>query len=542
MMNDLFQLVLVDDRKNIVQGIASAIDWAAKGVQVTCFYNGRDALQHILETHPDMVITDIQMPYMSGLEMVGEIMKVYSDIRCVILTGYDEFSYAREALRLGVVEYLSKPVRIQDVEAIVEKGMELSRETYREKQERAVMKHQFLRNLPVLRSQWFLKLLKRTDPIGAEELESRFAELEIRLKPEHFLVLLVEVERSRNGGTEGAETGNDLLRYAASNIGKELLEQKYACETFQISAVQTAFLINYQAEVSPIISQYELYEHARRLQELMQSYYQVSVSIGIGGQYPDAADIIRSFREASMALEQRFYVGEHTILSAFDVATWTKADTAAYPADIQERLLAEAGRGKQQEALDMLQEYFQGLRRMRGTSPQSLRERIVELLLKICRACEREEELRMKEILNAQEQCRTLDALEEWMTGMLTYLMNQTESQSSSEVSNQIARVKAYIDAHYAENISLKKMSEYVFLSQSYLSFSFKKTTGVNFNDYITGVRMEKAKELLAATDYKVYEVCELVGYRDKKYFSDLFKKYTGLLPKEWSRKEKQKE
>lgn len=127
-MGDYFQLVLVDDKKDIVQGIAAGVDWREKGVEVTCFYNGRDALAHILEHHPDMVITDIRMPYLDGLELAKEATKVYGDIRFIILTGYDDFSYAREALRLGVVEYLSKPVRLEAIEELVDKGLELAKE------------------------------------------------------------------------------------------------------------------------------------------------------------------------------------------------------------------------------------------------------------------------------------------------------------------------------------------------------------------------------------------------------------------------------
>lgn len=189
--------------------------------------------------------------------------------------------------------------------------------------------------------------------------------------------------------------------------------------------------------------------------------------------------------------------------------------------------------------MGILEEYFCKAKKMKGVNPPALREKIVHFLLKICRECKNEEELKITGLLGEFERCRTLDTIEEWMKGLVTYLVNQTKNQGTSDIRNSIAKVKEYIDENYAENVSLKKMSEYVYISQSYLSFSFKEIVGVNFNDYITRVRMERAKELLATSGYKVYEVCEMVGYRDKKYFSDLFKKYTGVLPKEWSMKKK---
>ena len=165
---------------------------------------------------------------------------------------------------------------------------------------------------------------------------------------------------------------------------------------------------------------------------------------------------------------------------------------------------------------------------------------MAHFLLKICHECENGEELKIADLLAEFEKRKTLDGIEEWMTGFITYLISQAEEQAVSDIRKNVLKVKAYIDENFAENVSLKKMSESVYISQSYLSFSFKEIVGINFNDYVTRVRMERAKELLRSSEYKVYEVCELVGYRDKKYFSDLFKKYTGMLPKEWSRRESQ--
>ena len=120
----MFRLVLVDDKKDIVQGIAGAVDWEAMGVQVYCFYNGKDARTHILENCADMVITDIKMPFLNGLDLAREVLEVFPEVRFLVLTGYDEFAYAREAVRLGIVEYLSKPVRIEEIRELVVREME----------------------------------------------------------------------------------------------------------------------------------------------------------------------------------------------------------------------------------------------------------------------------------------------------------------------------------------------------------------------------------------------------------------------------------
>lgn len=217
-----------------------------------------------------------------------------------------------------------------------------------------------------------------------------------------------------------------------------------------------------------------------------------------------------------------------------------KESADGYPYECQDELIAAVRKGSLEEGLGVLGAYFQVLRKLTSTRPAVIRDKMAHFLLRICHECENGEEIKIADLLNEFEKRKTLDGIEEWMTGFITYLTNQAEEQAVSDIRRNILKVKAYIDENFAENVSLKKMSEFVYISQSYLSFSFKEIVGTNFNDYVTRVRMERAKELLCSSDYKVYEVCEMVGYRDKKYFSDLFKKYTGMLPKEWSRKESQ--
>ena len=148
-------LLLADDRKDIVQGIAHAVDWAARDVTVLCAYNGQEALR-LIETNPvDLVITDICMPLMDGLELVRRAVQVAPQTRFVILTAYEEFSYAREAIRLGVVEYLTKPVRLEEIEKLVEKNQRRLQQERQEQQEKEKLMRQVQSTLPVLQERYF---------------------------------------------------------------------------------------------------------------------------------------------------------------------------------------------------------------------------------------------------------------------------------------------------------------------------------------------------------------------------------------------------
>lgn len=533
-MGEMYQLVLVDDKKDIVQGIAAGVDWESRGVEVSCFYNGRDALTHILKHHPDMVITDIRMPFLDGLELAREVVKVYQDIRIVILTGYDDFTYAREAIRLGVVEYLSKPVRLQAIEELVDHGMELSRQKKQKEQGQAVIRQQFRRNLPSLRNQWFAGVL-RQGKLTEQELREKFAELEIGLKSFYFIAAVVEQDAS---DTPETEQEVEVIQYAIENMGKELLMPMYNCETFRYMPRRTVFLMNYQPEKNSIVLQYELYSIFSDLQGKMSAYFQRTVSVGIGGASLEVDGLVLSCRQAAEALEQKFYNGYNTITSIYDVPE-KRQDLSAYPVELQDVLIGSVRKGDAEETAEVVAEYFDTIGEMRYLRPLVLREKLMHFLLKICHECKSEEELRITDLLGELEKRKTLSSIRNWMTEVVISLAKESAGGEVSDIQRNVMKVKSYIDEHYAENVSLKSMSEYVYISQSYLSLSFKEIVGVNFNDYVTSVRMEKAKEFLTSSDRKVYEVCEMVGYKDKKYFTDLFKKYTGKLPKEWSRKEK---
>lgn len=537
-MGELFQLVLVDDKKDIVQGIASSVDWEARGVAVSCFYNGRDALAHIMEHRPDMVITDIRMPFLDGLELAKEVARIYPDVRIIILTGYDDFSYARDALRLGVVEYLSKPVRLQAIEEVVAKGMELSHKKKKEEMDQAAARRQYKKGLPSLQSRWLEGFIRGSREEGEEELKAKFRELEIPLRTDCFIAAVVELDLGEQDTNPETEEELGLMQYAVENMGKELLSETYPCETFRRGSRQVVFLMNYDPDQNLIVSQYEVYSLFSRLQKMMKEYFQTTVSVGIGGRHPLAEGIRVSYGQAMDALEQKFYLGRNSIISVYDMPKEIKEDLSTYPAHLQEELVTAVRRGSLEDGLAVLDEYFHAIKEMKYIRPSVLKDKMMYFLLKLCHECETGEEIRIVDILSEFEKRKTLEGIQEWMSGFITYLVSQIKNQDMSVIRRNILKVKDFIDENYAESISLKKMSDYIYISQSYLSFSFKAIVGVNFNDYVTKVRMERAKELLPSPGYKVYEVCEMVGYRDKKYFSDLFKKYTGMLPKEWSRRE----
>lgn len=533
----MFKLLLVDDKKDIVNGIAGAVDWKEKGVEVVCFYNGKDALEYILESPPDIVITDINMPFLSGLELVKEASAIHSDIRFIVLTGYDEFSYAREALHLGVVEYLSKPVPIEVIVELVTKEKKRLEELKKKKRDLVDIRIKFNQSLPYMKSRWFHSFISEKPNVSEMELKEIFNEMEISLGTRYFTVVLIEHDMAFQETKIIENSENKLLLYAIENIAKELVGGYRPCEVFQCNENRLALLINYNHKNNSIVNHYELYSHLTSLRKNFNEFFKSTISIGMGECYEEINGIIKSYEEAKEALSHKFYFGNNSIISIHDVSKEGNQNQILYPKEMEDVIIRSIKQGDEEEASQNLERYFNLLFETKNAIPSKIRKQMINFLLKVRNECSVEQNIHIMDLLDEFRQFVTLEDLKEWFLSYAKYLCEKQDVNNTG-IKKEILKIKEYIDLHYAETITLKKMADYIFISQSYLSFTFKEIMKINFNEYLTRVRMERAKELLSSSKYKVYEVCELVGYSDKKYFSDLFKKHTGVLPSEWGRKE----
>ena len=190
----MFELVLIDDKREVVEGLSRAIDWKAMQVSVHGFFSASEAMAYCMEHPPALVITDICMPVMSGMEFTKSLRAVHPEVRVVLLTGYDDFTYAREGIRLGVVEYLSKPVDLDEVQSLVAKEKACWEEQQAEREKQVAESARYRRGLPTLRSQW-LKNARSAQPPTRERLQKDFAGMDLPLQAERLLPVAVRIAR-----------------------------------------------------------------------------------------------------------------------------------------------------------------------------------------------------------------------------------------------------------------------------------------------------------------------------------------------------------
>lgn len=299
----MMKVVLVDDRKDFVQGILAAVNWADRGIEAYGFYNGADALAFCLEQSPDLVITDIRMPFMSGLELASALHAHGNTARVVLLTGYEDFTYAREGLRLGVVEYLTKPVRIEAIEALLDREAKIATERHAKAQAQVEDWRRYQRSLPALRRQWAQAQLQgeASDPIN---LPRDFAEMGLDLAPARLLVGIVELIFE---GEPPDPASLDLDRYAVENMGCELCGSRYRCAGIDLGGARVAFLLNYPEEERPLAVTYHAGELFTQLAERCADILHLGLASGIGSCADTPEALQTSWQDARRALDQNFF-------------------------------------------------------------------------------------------------------------------------------------------------------------------------------------------------------------------------------------------
>lgn len=423
--------------------------------------NGRKAIELAKQLNPDFMLMDIKMPGIDGLEAIKSIRQINPNIKFIMVTAYDSFDYAKQAMKEGVKEYILKPAKKQEtVEAINRICKELKEE--RENREK---------NINILKEHFLLKL---TQSEGEESLQK---ELFPKMKSGFFSV--IEGERPIQK-EEIERLLKDLTEYSFVS-----LEQKGLLHVLCISQKEG--------------NKAEILKAAKKI----QIAYQEKLWIGIGFPYEDIHKLPKSYHEALEALQQLKMKRE------FGYGFPMKEEKAQR--NIKEALMMVVNEGNYHTAW----QYFSSL---------SNEEDKFDVFLKIHQLLE-EKGVSYQGISYSEQ----LD----WEEFLKVCCLKIQEVHHSH---NPIERAKKYIKEHFTQPLTLEEVAENVGLSPNYFTKVFKDTTGVTFSDYVTNIRLLKAKELLEKNELSLKEICFMVGYKDPNYFSRVFKKQFNLSPKQYQK------
>lgn len=532
----MFQLLIVDDEPSVVDTLAHTFPWPELGIEeVLCAYSGRQALELVKRHVIDIVITDIRMPGMDGIQLIEQIRKFSTSTQIVILTGYEEFGYAKRALQLDAADYLLKPV---SDESLTETIRKLTRKLTVQGEEAALHQRaaQLLReHQPALKSELLAKLLEGGSYGDAESLpliDIPFA------SGEQVTLVLVRLE-----GQFAQYNRRDrlLIEYSIVNMAEETFGSFYQLWTCR-DRHDYIVLTLCPKEISEDGGDDALLPRlCSQLQSHVARFLHGDVSIVVGNPVAFPAGLAAGYQSVVKTMRRRIGKDVGLLMTVNDIIENQSVPilkTLHEPPSLLH--LFEAGRWE--EVGSKLSAVFDELDQVWNDSPELL----AELYHAVAFACyhyahtngETLSQLfdRIGETDGMPEQAKLLSVnrMREWTFRLCLKLSQENTEDIRSSRASVINQVKDYIHTHLADNVSLYALSDQVNLHPVYLSKIFKLETGEGIKEYSHRLRMEKAVHLIKNSDLKIYEITKEVGYLNTPYLIKVFKKEFGVTPQEY--------
>lgn len=537
-MNEI-KVFLVEDEMVIRRGIKNSIDWEKEGY-IFCgeASDGELAYPMIIKEKPDILITDIRMPFMDGLELCKLVKKELPNIKILILSGYDEFDYAKEAIRLGVTEYLLKPISSGK---LLEALNGVSESIRREKEDKDLVRKYMeeMRENTEHEKQKFFEQMIAGNLSMADALETG-EKYEMNLSAGMYNLLLFRFTL----GEENRKSG-ELLGEAEYAIEKLTERLEYVFE-FQRGVEGWAFLL--MADNEEQMSE-RVKELSKDLEEIMKNYSTIAYFGGIGQPVARLRELEESFREAERALAARFTMELNRIISVEDIRMAQNVDTLD---DIEITNFGEIEKtrtmlekflnnGAEDEIDEFVDVYINELSEENLKSVLMRQYIIMDAYIVMMSFCEKfegiegEMQAQSEELKNSMKTIQTLEEIKNYIRMLLKKIIGVRDTISGRRYSDIIEIAKDQIRKTYmSDEISLNTIAAEVGMSPSYFSSIFSKEMGKTFVEYLTEIRMDRAKELLMCSSMKTSEIGYEVGYKDPHYFSYIFKKTQNCTPKEF--------
>lgn len=482
-----YKLIIVDDEKAMLNSLNNIFDWNDMGFELCgMFCNGKQAAEYI-SAHPvDVVLTDITMPLMNGLELAKWLHETAPHIKTILISGYQDFEFARQAIQYNVVHYLLKPTRYQEV---LETFAAVRRQLDQEKKNIGEL-------IPMVARQFFFDLTAGVIQ-NRETIDSYLELLGLEQEMREHLCCFVLLK---------LEAYEDYMQR----------QWKHELEGF-FNAMQQLLACRYESIRFYLFHQDEAYLKLVGIctEDMEQTAF-----------YKEAENYFgKKKQEMSELMHVTFRVEQLEVYDTLLALGQEIQQKAIGNGDVQEgyrNLLLHYIQSGNLEAVGvLLRQYFDSF----GQDVEKAKQMSLSVLGEV------EEEGSFGQLLDS---CSTIEELRKASYSVFAELMSKEENHADASKKHLIHKAKEFIAAHCCEAISLEMVANNIYVSPVYLSRLFKEQTNQNFSDYVTQLRMQQAMELLKNPALKVYEVSEKVGYRSLKYFYKIFKQYIGVTPTEY--------
>lgn len=531
------KVIVVEDEIIIRKGIIQKVNWDKFGIShVFEASNGEIAYELILREKPEIILLDINLPKMNGIELLKKIREQNINSKVLVLSGHDEFTYAQKAIEFGVENYLLKPSSAKDIEEVLRKmcsSINAEKERINNYEE---MKKKIKSMIPFFRAGLIDKILSG-DLKNKEEILDASSYLGLNLSNEFFIVAVLIVDSNRE---------DKISRDPEIKFIKELRMHQLVSEIIDPERVIVESSVSGRATL--IISGSD--EHSTKkycfsiIDEIMNRISKeivTDVAVGIGEVKNNILQISHSYSEALAALEDRFIDSSNKIYYIGDIALHN-LDTSDYPHEDEKKFMQSIRTGQKENSLSSLEKIFHFFNMKKDSYPAALAKiqlkRITYYLIQVTYELEGDitDIYGKVNVYEDIENFNTIGEYEKFITEFTKKLCAYISKKRYVKHTAAIRKVIIYIERNYNDdNLNLDKIADHVGMHPNYVSHLFKKEKGESLTSYICRYRVKKAEELMKKNQsLKVYDIAYEVGFNDPNYFATCFKNIVGISPTEY--------
>ncbi len=525
----MYKIMLADDEGIVIDSLKFIIE---KNFNEACIIEtattGRSVIELAENFKPDIAFMDIQMPGINGIEAMKEIRKFNKSVIFIVMTAYDKFNYAKEAINLGVMEYLTKPVNHKVIIEVIQKAMDHIEQERKKRSNELMIREKLEIVIPIIESDFIYSILSEDD---LSRTVDNFKTL-LSIKEDYGMIMVLEFGDSLVEGTLTNPVGVSVKAQDFYGVIRDDLKEEFKCTVGPIMVNKIVVFIPNEKNQMEYDDRTELIEKSRRLIRELTKKIDVQFKVGIGSvtQLESLGD---SYKEAISAI--RNSTGKVAHVKDLNIGCAYEED---YPIHIEKALFEMIEKGSIEGTKTEANLFFDWMIENYPDCEMDIKLKVLEFIL----FAEQKAFLNgmtyyfryRKGYLDTLIEINDYAQLRSWFLNKVLEACRNIKTKKEKQASGIIAKSKEFIEVNYKKDISLDDVSRIVDISPYYFSKLFKEETGENFIEYLTRIRIEQAKQLLLNRDLSIKNVCSSTGYSDPNYFSRIFKKLVGVTPSEY--------
>jgi two-component system response regulator YesN len=522
--------MIVDDEAEVREGIVRRIDWKSLGFEIVAeAENGQDALEKAESLELDVVLTDIKMPFIDGLTVGTHLQRLHPSVKLIIFTGFDKFEYAKEAIKLNVIEYVLKPVNADELSQVLMRVKSSLDSELMQRRNIEMLTEVYKKSFPLMRDHFLSELLLGT--VSEKEIESQLVHFNIPIqKAKNKVAVVFELDQK---GAEAPAIDRELLPISL----KQLVDDRLGEACHFASFISFSAVIAITAWDSDPIG--NLMSIANKICADCSRIFKINVTAGIGKSYEDVRHIHESYMQGKTAVEYKLMLGNGKAIYIRDMEL-IERDPVVFDSRWEQRLVTVVKFGSKDQIISLVDSIIMELDGV-NISEWRYQAYIMGILSALSQIVSRYD-LDEYEIFGDREEWSvipsrdfTQEKMKSWFADTCLRISGRISKKRISTAKSLVEEAKRYINEKYScAHLSVDMICDHLHISPSYFSTIFKIETGQSYLQHLTNIRMERALTLLRETDDKTYMIAQKVGYDEPNYFSYVFKKRFGAAPSQY--------